>query len=153
MEKENEAFRQDNARLAKDINDIMTKGITLRELAVRNGVMTTEVATDMVAFLASLFITLLDDLEAPNYSETQLKERPKLEMELHAPAEPEKGFPKAEIITLTLQRWEGKTPHQLRMEAEDNLAKAKQVIAELQARLSKYESDPNQSGKPEFAGN
>jgi hypothetical protein len=149
--------------VAKDFADLSTNRATLRDIAVRNGNMTVEVATDTAAYFASLFYSLLEAQDAENYLEMQLKEKPgpRMETEFSAPAEPEKGFPDPHIVTLVLQRWNGKTPHQMRQIAEEKLAAAEEKLAAAEAEIKRlneelgkaHASNTNKPGEPESDGN
>lgn len=142
--------------VAKDFADLSTNRATLRDIAVRNGNMTVEVATDTAAYFASLFYSLLEAQNAENYLEMQLQEKTgsRMETEFSAPAEPEKGFPVPHIVTLVLQRWNGKTPHQMRQIAEEKLSAAEAEIKRLNEELGKaHASNTNKPGEPESDGN
>ena len=65
--------------------------------------------------------------DAPNYTE--------MKFDLVAP----KGDEGFEWVTVTIRRDRGKTPHQLRLEAEEKLVKAQNEITELKLRLSRSE--------------
>lgn len=105
-------------RLSKDFEDVLTKRATLRDIAVRNGTITVDAATESAALLATQFLHWLDELGAENYLETTFKESLR---------EAAKHNREPIEVTVTVHRKNGKTPHQIRRELEEQIA---QLLAE-----------------------
>lgn len=96
----------ENERLRKDFADLADGRTTLHELAVRNGTITAAMGSETAQIIAERFSMLLREHGAQNY----------LEMQFHAP-----GIP-GETLCLTLRWHHGKTPDQLKRDAETELA-------------------------------
>ena len=103
-------------RLCQDFEDVINKRATLKDIAERNGTITVEAATESAALLATQFLHWLDELKAENYLETVFKES--LRNAAKHDREP------IEVI-VTVQRKNGKTPHQIRQELEAELEQLK----------------------------
>jgi uncharacterized protein YceH (UPF0502 family) len=103
-------------RLCQDFEDVINKRATLKDIAERNGTITVEAATESAALLATQFLHWLDELKAENYLETVFKES--LRNAAKHDREP------IEVI-VTVQRKNGKTPHQIRKELEAELEQLK----------------------------
>ena len=103
-------------RLCQDFEDVINKRTTLKDIAERNGTITVEAATESAALLATQFLHWLDELKAENYLETVFKES--LRNAAKHDREP------IEVI-VTVQRKNGKTPHQIRQELEAELEQLK----------------------------
>ncbi len=103
-------------RLCQDFEDVINKRATLKDIAERNGTITVEAATESAALLATQFLHWLDELKAENYLETVFKES--LRNAAKHNREP------IEVI-VTVQRKNGKTPHQIRQELEAELEQLK----------------------------
>ena len=96
----------ENDRLHKDLDDLASNRTTLHELAVRNGTITAAMGTETARIIADSFAELLREHGAKNY----------LEMQFHSPKVP------GETLCMTLRWHDGKTPDQLKCEAEAKLA-------------------------------
>lgn len=101
-----------NNKLRSDFEELITNRATLTDLAQKNGTITVEAATESAALLATQFLHWLDELKAENYLETVFKES------IRNAAKHDR---KPIEVTVTVQRKEGKTPHQIRKELEEVL--------------------------------
>lgn len=96
----------DNDCLKKDLDDLVRNRTTLYDLAVKNGAITAEMGTETARIIANQFAMLLRERGAKNY----------LEMQFNSPDVP------GETLCLTLRWYNGKTPDQLKREAEAKLS-------------------------------
>lgn len=103
----------DNERLRKDFDDLCNKRVTLYELAVRNGTITGRMGTETARIIAERFAILMREEGAVNYLEMQFNER---------------DIP-GETLCLTLRWHKGKTPDQLKREAEAKLAELEKSLS------------------------
>ena len=116
LKKERDEVRADFDKFRQDQVDLEVGKITLNELALRNGTLTAAFGTEMAHIIASQFSELLKEKGGPNY----------LEMQFTSRGEKDKSQPKRIILTL---RWEdGKTPNELRLEAESALILAQKRV-------------------------
>lgn len=76
---------------------------TIEDIAIQNGAMTLRASTEMVRVMAAQMAVLLDQHNAENYVEIQLSHKD------------------GRRFAVIVQRCEGKTPHEKRREAEDEL--------------------------------
>lgn len=76
---------------------------TIEDIAIRNGSVTLTASTEMVHVMAAQMVAVLDGHGAENYVEIQMNHRD------------------GRRFAVTVQRCDGKTPHEKRMEAEDEL--------------------------------
>lgn len=98
-------YVRDLERTKQDYSDYLLGKTTIKDIAIRNGSMTMEVSTEMIQVFAEQIAAFLDGHAAENYVEVQLNH--------------EDGRRFAVIV----QRCEGKTPHEKRVEAENELKK------------------------------
>ncbi len=91
----------------QDHVDYVTGKITLEDIAVSNGCLELTLSTEFVNLIGAHFVKVLDGCGAINYVEMTVEY-------------------KGKYYTNTIQRCEGKTPHQLRGEAEQKLASVQQ---------------------------
>lgn len=96
----------DFQRLNKDFEDVISKRTTFTDIATRNGAITIGAATETAGIIAAQFLKWLDETEAANYVELMFKEKGTADK---APRQ----------VLVTVQRVEGKTPHQIRQELEE----------------------------------
>lgn len=102
------ALVEENEQIRKDLDDLASNRTTLHELAVQNGTITAAMGTETARIIAERFAELLREHGAKNY----------LEMQFHSPKVP------GETLCLTLRWHDGKTPDQLKREAEAKLSSA-----------------------------
>lgn len=115
-------LEQENAELRAALADKLVSQTLLKRLVAENGQMKLEMEGGACRLMAEAFGTMLQESKAANYIET-LFEWGGVE-----------GDPKA-VILVTVQRGEGKTPHQLRTEAEQERDERNQVIRAFQAGM------------------
>lgn len=120
-----------NEKIRSDFEDLLNKRVNLTELAQKNGTITVEAATETAGLLATQFLHWLDELKADNYLETVFKES------IRSAAKHDRS--PVEVI-VTVQRKEGKTPHQIRTELEKELELVK-------AELNKLKNEKTESNK------
>lgn len=114
-------LEDENKELKKNIEDLINKDTTLLELCIKNGNFNAEFSGQIVELMANHFAKLLEDNKAPNYLEMYFKERL------------DKENPKSVVVTI---KWEnGKTPHQLRKQAEEERDKLKIQVEELKKEI------------------
>ena len=102
-------------QLSKDLADIQSGKITIKDLAIRNGSMTAEFGTAVASVIANQFSAVLDGIGAENYIEMVFND---------------KDAPEKKVIVV-LQRASGKGPHQLRQEAEADVANLRGLLDRL----------------------
>jgi hypothetical protein len=112
----------ENAELREALADKLVKQTLLKRLVAENGEMKLEMEGGACRLMAETFGTMLLESKAANYIETMF--------ELGGV----EGHPKA-VILVTVQRGEGKTPHQLRTEAEQARDESGQTIRAFQAGM------------------
>ena len=88
--------------------------ITLETMRVDSKGMSASISTKMAGYMAGIFKDTLNEMDAENYIEMQFMD-------------PESQLP----ITVTIKRHDGKTPHQLRIEAEEKLKKLEHIMLEV----------------------
>jgi hypothetical protein len=108
-------------KMSKDMDDLVNKRCELLDIAIRNGAVTVEAASEVIQYWAALFDKMRTERSAKNYIEMQLCPR---------------GTER--FITVTLQYSDGKTPHQCRAEAEAELDEARKQSATFRALLERY---------------
>lgn len=99
------------ATVSSELSQALAGNITIRDMVIRNGGFTMELSTRMAQIIGSCFYETLQEMDAENYI---------IEMQLSS----EDGS----RMTVTVQRQEGKTPHELRKDAEAKLEAALQAI-------------------------
>lgn len=104
----NAELRHELDRVRQQLADMVSGAITIEDIAIQNGVITLQAGTELARVMACQFREIVKD--AANY----------VEMKFH---DGEGGK-----ILVTVQKCEGKTPHQLRMIAEKELATLKGEI-------------------------
>lgn len=92
----------DYREVAERMRRVIDKEITLQDMVIENGGVNIAVAHELCGIMADSFLKMLDEGNAPNYIEMQFKKKGDWQP----------------CIIVTVQRAQGKTPHQLRMEAE-----------------------------------
>lgn len=97
-------LEEERDRAVDDFVDYVAGKATLDDIAVRNGTITMAIGTDLAHYMAANMVELLDGHGAENYVEILLRKND------------------GTTFTLTVQRCEGQTPHELRRIAEDKLA-------------------------------
>ena len=90
-------------KAVEDFGDLVAGRASLKDIAVRNGALNASVETEIGPVIASLVITMLGD--ADNYVEMRVRDPQTLKE-----------------YVVTALRGEGKTPHELRREAEARVA-------------------------------
>jgi hypothetical protein len=90
-------------KLEKQFSDFMAGRATIEEIAVENGAITAVAGSELVRVMAAQFAALLNSSGAKNYLEMVFT--------------PRGGSELGEVI-VTLQRRDGKTPHQIRQQLE-----------------------------------
>lgn len=110
--KENEKFRGQLQKLAANET-------TLYDVAVENGGLNITICGDTIRLMAAQMKKLLEEYKAQNYIQFGLREKGELE----------------DSILVTVQRKEGKTPHELRMEAESKVKGLEEEIKILNTQL------------------
>ena len=98
-------LEQENAELRAALADKLVSQTLLKRLVAENGQMKLEMEGGACRLMAEAFGTMLLENKAANYIETTFE------------MGGDEGQPKA-VILVTVQRGEGKSPHELRSEAE-----------------------------------
>lgn len=93
------------AAAAERYRRLTEKEITLEQLVAEQGGLSATVSHELCGLMADSFLKMLDEGNAPNYVEMSFKKRGEADV----------------CILVTVQRAQGKTPHQLRMIAEEKL--------------------------------
>jgi hypothetical protein len=101
---QNKALMEENDDLHEQLSQKLVEQTFIENLAVKNGGLEIEARGAMMNIIADCFAQTIMESKAENY----------LEMSFHS-----KRFLPNEMLLLTLQKCTGKTPHQLRAEAED----------------------------------
>lgn len=114
-----------------DLQRLATGDVTLEKLAVENGTMTVEMGTKMTHFLAATFATLLREKGGENY----------LEMNFHERADPDNPGFEPLNIAVCIHRYEKKSPHEKRLEAEAKLAKVRAELDGVFALWTKWREE------------
>jgi len=109
-----DAMQADYDRLADKLTKLATGDLTLESMEIENGCMTAEFGTRTATIMAASFNALLKEHEAVNYLEMQFRD------------------PEDVMVTVTIQRHHGKTPHQCRVEAEAEVARLHKLCPNLQ---------------------
>lgn len=123
LERELTAARQEIERLKTEFADVESGKTTLIDMAISNGSLTASVGSEMCGVMAAQFAELLKEKGGPNYLEMQFTDRREPRMRM--------------VLTL---RWEdGKTPHELRAEAEQERDTLRAENAELKNRLQEVQ--------------
>lgn len=115
-------LEQENAELRAALADKLVSQTLLKRLVAENGQMKLEMEGGACRLMAETFGAMLLESKAANYIETMF-ELGGIE-----------GHPKA-VILVTVQRGDGKTPHQLRTEAEQARDEHSLVIRAFQAGM------------------
>lgn len=105
-----DALQADYDRVADKLTKLVTGDITLESMEIENGCMTAEFGTRTATIMAASFNDLLKEHEAVNYLEMQFRD------------------PEGVMVTVTIQRHGGKTPHQCRVEAEQEVARLRELL-------------------------
>lgn len=92
----------DYEKVQKDFADLASGQVGILDIAVRNGKIGVSVTTELAGVMAESFLATLNERNAENYVEYGFKVKGQI----------------AESIIVTIQRVEGKSPHQLRAEVE-----------------------------------
>lgn len=106
--KENEKFRGQLQKLAANET-------TLYDVAIENGGLNITICGDTIRLMAAQMKKLLEEYKAQNYIQFGLREKGELE----------------DSILVTVQKKEGKTPHELRMEAENKVTALEKAVENL----------------------
>jgi hypothetical protein len=101
-----ERLREENETLHEQLSQKLVEQTFIENLAVKNGGLEIEARGAMMNIIADCFAKTIMESKAENY----------LEMSFHS-----KQFLPNELLLLTLQKCTGKTPHQLREEAESKV--------------------------------
>lgn len=96
-------YVRDLERAADQHAEYISGKATIEDLAIRNGALTLTVSTEMVHVMAAQMAAVLDGNNAENYVEMQMNHKD------------------GRRFAVIVQRCEGKTPHQKRIEAENEL--------------------------------
>lgn len=107
---------KENIRLGNDMDDLLSKELTISDILIRNNGVTVEGGSEMVKYLVLTFKKMLDEHHAVNY----------LEMQLHYGKDPAYRFGNDFIVTV--QRAEKPTPHELRKAADKEVARLKALL-------------------------
>jgi hypothetical protein len=99
-----DTLADDYEKQAEQLAKLHAGELTLEDIAIGNGCMRAEFSTKMGAIMAESFNEFLKEQDAKNYVEMQFTDK------------------EGSMVTVTVQRHHGKTPHQLRVEAEAKLA-------------------------------
>lgn len=100
----------DYREVAERMRKVIDKEITLKDMVIENGGVSLAVSHELCGIMADSFLKMLDEGQAPNYMEMTFKKRGEFDP----------------CIIVTVQRAQGKTPHQLRMEAEERALRAQE---------------------------
>lgn len=101
------AYVRELERISDQHTELVTGKATIHDIALRNGAFTVQVSSQMVHVLAEQMATVLDEYDAPNYVEARLRHRD------------------GRSFVVTVQRCEGKSPHQIRKQLEEEIARLK----------------------------
>jgi hypothetical protein len=96
-------YVRDLEREAEQHAEYVCGKATIEDLAIRNGALSLSVSTEMVHVMASQMACVLDGHNAENYVEIQMQHKD------------------GRRFAVIVQRCEGKTPHEKRVEAEEEL--------------------------------
>ena len=118
--KELEAINKTNIN---NLERLATGSATLKDLSIENGNMNVTVASEAAGYMASLFMHHLDAIDAPNYIEHQFRESNS--------AARKAGREDRHIVIVTIQRKNGKSPHEIRKELEAEKEDTKQFVSAL----------------------
>lgn len=94
-------YIKENERLIRQFSELQCGKISITQMAIENGCMTMQATTDLAHLIAEMFLRSMKESGAENYMEFQFSQK----------------CGGARII-VTAQKSEGKTPHELRREAE-----------------------------------
>lgn len=113
--------------LEKALDDIINDKISVKQIEANSDEVNITVATELASYIAASYLKHMDILGAENYTEYQFSE--KLSRAYEENREPR-------MVIVTAQRKKGKSPHEIRVALELE-------VANLKERLAKYESAPN----------
>lgn len=91
---------------------LVSEPVVLRSMNFENGVLDIQVSHNIVKAIAIAMMNVLDEKDTPNYIEMTA------------------NHPNGSQVVLTLQRKSGKTPHELRKAAEDQLKEVREAYIE-----------------------
>ena len=91
-------------RACSQHEEYMAGKVTLEEIAIENNAISIKAGTELARIMASQFLAVLDETDgATNYVEITLADK------------------SGRRVIVTIQRWDGKTPHELRRQVQSEL--------------------------------